>query len=39
MSSEWGPLEPIGVVALSKSNSEVDLTSHYRELTELQYPI
>ena len=27
------------VLALSESNFEIDLTSHYRELTELQYPM
>ena len=30
---------PIGVIAPSKFNYEVDLTSHYRESTELQYPM
>ena len=39
ISSEWGPLGPIQVVTPLKSNSEVDLTSHYRESIELQYPM
>ena len=34
---EWQPLGPIGVLTPLKSNFEVDSTSHYRELTELQY--
>ena len=34
-----GPLGPIGVLALSKSNFEIDLTSHYKESTTLQYPM
>ena len=39
MSSEWGPLGPIGVLAPLKSNSKVDSTSYYRESTEVQYPM
>ena len=38
ISLEWGQLGPIGVVAPLKSNSKVDLTSHFRESIELQYP-
>ena len=34
---EWEPLGPIGVLAPSDSNSEVDSTSHYQELAKLQY--
>ena len=34
-----GPLGPIEVLALSKSNFEIDLTSHYKESTTLQYPM
>ena len=36
MSSKWGPLGPIGVLASLESNSKVDSISHYRESTELQ---
>ena len=39
MSSKWGPLGPIGVLAPSESNFEADSTSHYRKSTELQYPM
>ena len=39
MSSKQGPLGPIGVLAPSKSNFEVDSTSHYKESTKLQYPM
>ena len=39
MSSERGPLGPIGVLAPLESNSEIDSTSHYRESTALQYLI
>ena len=35
MSSKQGLLGPIGVPTPSKSNFEVDLTSHYRKSTEL----
>ena len=31
MSLEREPLGPIGVLALSKSNSKINLTSHYKE--------
>ena len=34
-----GPLEPIGILAPSESNSKVDSTSHYKESIELQYPM
>ena len=37
MSLEWGPLRPIRALAFSESNSEIDLTSHYKESTALQY--
>ena len=33
------PLEPIGILASSKSNFEVDSIPHYRESITLQYPI
>ena len=35
MSLERGSLRPIGILALLKSNYEVDLISHYIESTEL----
>ena len=35
LSSKWAPLEPIGVLAPSESNYEVDSTSHHRESTAL----
>ena len=37
--SSLGPLGPIGVLAPSKSNSEVNSTSYYKESTALQYSI
>ena len=37
MSLERGPLGLIGVLAPLISNSEIDLTSHYRESTTLRY--
>ena len=39
MSLKQGPLGPIGVLALSESNSKVDSISHYRESIELHYPM
>ena len=39
ISSEQRPLETIGVRAPSKSNSEIDSMSHYKESIELQYPM
>ena len=39
MSSEWGQLGLIAILAPSESNSKVDSTSHYRESAELQYPM
>ena len=37
MSLEWRPLGNIRVLDPSESNIEVDLTSYYRESTELQH--
>ena len=37
MSSKRGPLGPIGILAPSKSNFEIDLASYYKESTALQY--
>ena len=37
MNSKWGPLEPTGLLTLSKFNFKVDSTSHYKELIELKY--
>ena len=39
ISLEHESLGPIGVLVSSKSNSEIDSTSHYRELIALQYPM
>ena len=35
MSLKQGPMGPIRVLDPSESNSEVDSTSHYKELTKL----
>ena len=37
MSLECGLLELVGVLAPSKSNFEIDSTSHYKKSTALQY--
>ena len=37
MSSKWGPLGSIKVLAPLESNFEVDSTSHYKQSIELQY--
>ena len=39
MSSERGPLGPMGILVPLEFDSKVDSTSHYRESTELQYPM
>ena len=39
ISLEWGPWRPIRLLTPSKSNFEIDSTSHYRESTALRYPI
>ena len=39
MSSKQGPLGLVGVLVPSYSNSKVDLISHYKESTKLQYPM
>ena len=35
----WGPLGPIGILASSKSNSEINSTFYYKESTTPQYPM
>ena len=39
MNLEQGPLQPIGVLTPLEFNCKVDSTSHYRESTELHYPM